>query len=241
MNKKAGLDLSLENVIGLIIGSVLILGMIFFVASITDLLSNRPEQGTLNSFDALVITINQLVETEKVDKEDVVKGVRNVYIRPSKGGELFADIPFFIQDNYGLIGFDSDSDKVEQTCGGVGFIDIDMEKPAQCLKVPCLCLAKLKSAITSFNPTKLKFRSVNNYERCETLKGVRYIYTTKEDEKTLTFNLGKQHAVKGGNNYLAMWSECGTQGSFKVRNIRILKVIDGDSIDILFANVPETK
>lgn len=222
MNKKGSLNLSLENVIGLIIGSVLILGLIFFVASITELFVNNPEQGTLNNFDAVVITINQLVEAKGEKK---VEGVRNVEILPNEKGELFADIAFYMQDDYGLIGFDKE--KIEQTCG---VFDPNLEKPANCLKVPCLCLAKIQWGLT-------KYGSVNNYENCETLKDIRYIYATQN----LAFNLGEQHKETPGKNNLAMWSECGAQGSFKVRNIRLLKVLDGDNIDILFANVPEPK
>lgn len=226
--KKASLELSLENVIGLIIGSILIFGLIFFVAGITDLLTNKPEQGSLNSFDALVITINQLKEAKDIkDEGKAVEGAETIVIKPSKTGELFADIPFYIQDNYGLIGFDRK--KIEQTCGR---FDPDLKKPAQCLKLPCLCLAKIKWGLFTYG-------SADNYERCKTLNGIRYIYTTKNFLPK--FNLGEQHKFKDGNNNLAMWSNCGNQDSFKVKDIRVLKFIEGSNIDILFANVPETK
>ncbi len=227
--KKAGLNISLENLIGLVIGTVLIIGLIFFVANISELFMNKPEQGTINSFTALNILIKQLIESKEVDDEGkAITELRNVKILPNKGGkkgELYADISFFMQDDYGLIGFDRN--EIKQTCGA---FDPELEKPDQCLKVPCLCLAKTSMAFS------WRLRKIT-YENCETLKNIRYISAVKN----LIFNLGEEHELSSGNNNLALWSECGTQSSFKVRNLRVLKVLtqEENKYDILFANVPE--
>ncbi len=189
---KGSLNISLETVIGLVLAAIIIPGLFFFSVNLLDLVTNKPEQSTLNGFDGLMIKINQLVD-----------GTLN---NAGNTDKTFIDVPYFIQNDYGLIGFDSNF--VHQTCG---LRNIDLKKPISCLprQDACFCLDKSGWGLDD----------VQNWQKCQTIKDVRYVYVTKESVS----NSGTKHdSISEGNN-LALWSGC-DQGTFGVKNIRISKI-----------------
>jgi hypothetical protein len=53
MNRKAQ-GLLRENFVGLVIGSIVIVALIYFASSIADTFTNTPDSATTNSFDRVV-------------------------------------------------------------------------------------------------------------------------------------------------------------------------------------------
>ena len=214
--KRGSINLTLENIIGLVLAAILVPAIIYFIVGVTGLLSTTPDQSTVNSFDALLITINQLVNASG-DKEIQLAAYPDKKIIPSSGNAYQVVIPYSLEDDFGLIGFDRDV--LGQYCGT---FNPDMDKPTQCLRLPCLCLARLGVA------------TVDNYERCDTLKKVKSVSVTPES--TQFGNFGKIHETGAGGNNLVLWSECSPAPGFGVKNVKIVRVPSGEAgtFDLLF-------
>ena len=223
-SKKA--DLQWDTTIGLIIIVLLIPISYIFITNILTLLTNKPEQSTLNSFESVEMAIKKLTGEIKEEEKVEVAG-QEVEVKEEKG-ESFIVIPYFIQDDYGLVGFSKDRDKIEQECG---FPDVTLTKPPICLRTPCLCLSKVGWGISD----------VENYVKCSSFNNVRNFYS----EKDSLLNLGKPHpptnSVNTNYNNLAIWSECGNQDSFRVKNIKITRLkTDKDKVyDLVFNVLPQ--
>jgi hypothetical protein len=220
--KKGAIALTLENIIGLILAAILIPALIFFVVSIAGLISTTPDQSTVNSFDALILTINQLVNASG-DKEIDIVAYPDKKIIPSSGNSYQVVIPYSLQDDFGIVAFDKE--QITQRCG-TG--DPDLEKPAQCLKLPCLCMVRLDAT------WKTSFGGIDPvFERCETVKKVKSISATPESSKS--GNYGLVHETGAGGNNLVLWSECDPDPDFGVKNIKIVRLpVEEGAFNLLF-------
>ncbi len=228
--KRAGISISFETLIGLVLAAVLIPGLILVIVNVGGILTNKPDQSTLNSFDALVLTINQLTAAKETSPGE--PGGKVSAIKSNEVGNLFIDeIPFSLQENFGLVGFDKDV--IPQRCGPLGIdsetLAVAMKKPAQCLKLPCLCIAKLGTTD----------QSVNNYISCETLKNVKSIDATPESKNH------NNYGITASEQNLVLWSDCGARGSFGVKNIKIIRTPTTDNkegpFNLLFDISPITR
>jgi hypothetical protein len=207
-SRKGAIEFVTRNIGGLVLAALVIVGLVAFVSNIIDAVFNAPEDATFDNFDALVATIDKLVKKTTDEQEVAIVEGERIEISTTDG-TTSAILPYYIQDEYGLVGFDSD--KVGQTCDT---FNRDMVKPDSCISLPCLCIAKLGAFAGSFRG------SVNNYVRCETLKNVKYISASPQ----LDINYGKNHPSVGGTS-LAMWSDCGLTGKKAgVRNIKISRI-----------------
>jgi len=115
-NKKAdGTNLSLTNVIGMVIAVIVTVGLLFPVAQeLWAMLRNNPDQGTHHSF-------------EEFSKE----------IKELKPGEQSPSINYFIDNGFRVVGFNKNQNNVEQKCG---LFDKSISRPSECGAKACLVL-----------------------------------------------------------------------------------------------------
>lgn len=216
-NKKGGLNLSLENVIGLVIAAVLIPAIIIFSTNVTDLISAKPDQGTLNSFDALVKTINQLVETKDVTADGIpAKEYNDVTIIPNEENKLQVVVPLNIQPGFEIVGFDKGNSELLRDCISIKY---PLKKPAQCTNLPCICLGKYKSSKSY------------DFLRCQSFDEVVFISATNSGE--IRYNNGDTHSSGAGGQQLSISDICKV-AKFDVKNIKIIKIPNGDKFNLLF-------
>ena len=213
--KKASLNLSLETIIGLVLAAIIIPGLVIFGASILGVIQNNPDQSTTNSFEALTLSIEQFVSSDAKDI-DPAKGKElgnGAKILPSEQNQFFLQMPYSLQDDFGLLAFDDA--ELEQTCNPTFSFTETIKKPTACLQLPCLCLSKLG-----------KTNNEGNIIKCESIKNVASISTTPDSSNH--GNYGEIHAKGLGGNNLALWSECGGYlapgTSFGVKNIKVVKL-----------------
>src|SRR5689334_21478893 len=106
MTKKG--DLTFTELIGFILGGIVILTLIFFVVGISDIIKNNPEQATFDNFDALTNTINDVVSAEP-GKPLTSFSDKKIEIVPAQKNAVQAVIPFYLQDGFTVVGFDKDT------------------------------------------------------------------------------------------------------------------------------------
>lgn len=198
--KRGGLQITLDNLIGLVLGAILIGALIFFVGGIYNIFSNKPDQSAIDNLQALSIVINNL--TVATGGESFTFNGHPIEIRSEELGKKFtAKVPIYIQDDFGIVGFDSDI--TGQTCGPR---HLDLKRPvALCPQAPCVCL------------DKLGYITVNDFKSCRPLDNVKYISATTSWGK---LNYGVPHPT---GDTLALWSGCMLGPTFQVRTINIIR------------------
>ena len=209
MNIKAQ-GLLRENFVGLVIGSIVIVALIYFASGIADTFTNVPESATTNSFDR------------------VVSGIVNLTSEPKEKGDLSIEILFNLQDNFGLLGFESPT--LDQSCSPTYKFWSSLEAK-QCIGLPCLCAASLSRNFWPTNSDYYKFVSCTPQ-----INNARYFYAVSSPE-TDKFNRGNTHVSGLGKN-LALWSDCSTP-SLTTRNLKITRHAAGDKYDFSFELLPK--
>ena len=120
MNKRGdgGIDISLETLIGLAAGLLIVIALFqsTFIKNLFGFISDDQEQGTMNSFQELV----KIIRSDKNDLNSLA-------------------VPYYIGNNFILVGFNKDNEGLYDHC--------DPEKvprPAtiQCANTACLCIYK---------------------------------------------------------------------------------------------------
>ncbi len=123
-NKKGALDLSLENLIGLILTLIILVALFFILVKIYNYFTGKNiDQPTLDNFERLSEEIDKLIDS----------------------GEEYAVVPYYIRGTtaflnyYILVGFNKNEMWAEQTCGA-----FDKKIPRDSARCPiyrsCLCL-----------------------------------------------------------------------------------------------------
>jgi hypothetical protein len=153
----------------------------------------------------------------------------NLSLEPKEKGDVSAEILFNLQDNFGLVGFESQ--KLDQSCSPTYKFWSSMEAK-QCIGLPCLCAASLSTDIRPvFDNDYFKFSSCTPQ-----LNNVRYLYAVSTAE-TDKFNRGNAHTSGLGDN-LALWSDCSTP-SLTTRTLKITRHAAGDKYDFSFELLPK--
>lgn len=130
MNKRGdgGIDISLETLIGLAAGLLIVIALFqsTFIKNLFGFISEDQEQGTINSF----LELTRIIESDKNDLSSPA-------------------VPYYIGNNYILVGFNKDNEGLYDHC--------DPEKvprPAtiQCANTACLCIYKETAGDIDFEP-----------------------------------------------------------------------------------------
>lgn len=209
--KKAALNISLMEIIGLIIGSMVIITLIFFVMGISDLFKNNPEQAMYDNYNILITSINDLVKgqegtslTEFPDK----RIEKETQIVPVEKNAVQVVIPLYIQDGFGIIIFDKDT--VFNSCKSNL---VAANKPKECQNLPCICLSKINEWI------------MVGFTECKTIDNVQYASATPES----LGNYGGEHGLGVLGKDIALRSFCNDNSNFKfyVKNVKIIKFPSG--------------
>lgn len=119
---KKGQDISWQNLIGILIAIIIIVGTFKFFAGLVSFFygGEKASQITLSNFDALTNTVKELSEN---DDETVTE----------------FDFPFNLELDYVVVGFDKGSIGIISKCGK----EIKVEKPLfNCGELACICLYK---------------------------------------------------------------------------------------------------
>ena len=235
--KKAALNISLGELIGLILGTGIILVLLFFVVGIIDVVKEKPEQEMLVNFEALTISINELMTKQSGES---LSARPDVKITPAQGNAVQIIIPLYIEENYGIIGFDKE--EIGQTCG---IFNDNIKRPKACIELPCICLGKLG------------WKSIDESTLCKTIKDVKQIYVAKKEGETdFNFNYGAARKLTKTEDIadlimswfenpvmydLVLWSECSPDPDFNVKDIKIIKLpsqTENGKFDLLFDVLP---
>jgi hypothetical protein len=131
-SKKAQVELSLQQVIGLVLAIVIILATLALFMSLMDIFLGPPDSGS-------VATMNIVYDS-----------VKGLYHKDNKNDSCIITASY-IEGDWSLVGFNADKvvsadnpkitcelgeDCIEESCG----IDDNIEKPNSCGKGPCICL-----------------------------------------------------------------------------------------------------
>ena len=206
--KKAALNISLMEIIGLIIGSIVILTLIFFIVGISDLFKSNPEQAMYDNYDVLIISVQDLVKGKEGDSLSKLPG-RRIEIVPSKNNAVQASIPLYIQNGYAIVGFDRE--QIGEFCGGFYPSTLaPVKKPDSCSRLPCICLAK-SSEEYSLEAGKA------SYLNCVTINNVKSISASSGSKN----NYG---ALSSGEYKLLARGKCKSDADFGVKNVNIIRM-----------------
>lgn len=209
--KKGTLSLSLENLGGLILAAVVIIGLVFFAAQIYSILvPSNENKVAIDNFEAMILTINQLVEAKGYTLTPEGKEITMV----SDSNNVQVIFPYYLPGEqtdtggYAIVVFDKEEIKEIFPTPIQSY-----KKPSQCTDLPCICLVNLIAP---------KHRiSVDNPLSCETIKNVKYISTKAT---TSVNNFGEPHETGAGGNDLLIKSTCEGVPAFGVKNIKIIKL-----------------
>lgn len=208
MNKKG--DLTFTELIGFILGGIVILTLIFFVIGISDILKNNPEQAAFDNFDALTKTINDVVSAEPGKPLSAFPD-QKIEVVPAQRNAVQAIVPIYIQDGFAILGFDKDT--IRETCG----ISSNLQIPEACTSKPCICLGKQGTLLS-----RDALKEIASYQSCVPLKNVNQIRTISQGN-TANFNFGASRETGGSD--LVLLSRCNRfGGAFNVRNLKILRM-----------------
>ena len=207
--KKAALNISLMELIGLIVGSMVIITLIFFVMGISDLFKSNPEQAMYDNYNVLFTSIHDLVKgnvgdslTEFPDK----KIAKDTEIVPIEKNAVQVVIPLYIQDGFGIAFFDRE--QISTICAPGNAIPIT--KPKACINLPCICLGKLAEY------------TLADFVQCSPVDNVNYVSATPESIN----NYGASHGLGVLGEDLVLRSICNYDGKnikFYVKNVKIIK------------------
>ncbi|MEK6886666.1 MAG: hypothetical protein AABW88_02430 [Nanoarchaeota archaeon] len=220
--KKAALNISLMEIIGLIIGSLVIITLIFFVMGITDLFKNNPEQATYDNYDVLISSVNDLVKGQAGDSLNEFPD-KKIEIVPAQENAVQVTIPLYIQEGFGIVGFDREEIRIKN-CAGVQ-VKSPLKKPEMCSKIPCLCLYKQGPEVGPYA-----------YSLCTALRNIGKVSVVSQSE----YNYGGLRDDAPGND-LYVRAKCGQTGQlFNVKNVKIIKLPrkEEGKFDLIFDILP---
>ena len=221
--KKAALNISLMEIIGLIIGSLVIITLIFFVMGISDLFKSNPEQAMYDNYDVLVSSINDLVNGQEGDSltEFSDKKIEKEFeIISAEKNAVQVMIPLYIQNGFGVLFFDRE--KIGHTCPKGGS-PVLLNKPKSCAALPCICLTKISVPLLIAEKELIDCRALTN---------VNFISATSES----LYNFGGVHGLGVPGNDAVLRSWCYEDKLFGVKNIKMIRLPSDvkDKYNLLF-------
>lgn len=222
-NKKSAIEVSLIHLLEIVLAIGVVILLIYFSLKLSGLFISRQEyDSAINNLKALAERVNELV-----------KDNNNIKI---------SSTVYSISDNYILVGFSNYyNDAVRTDCTQENIIN---SRPQLCQSTACLCIYQNYGSLTDL--VGKDFDSKGNIVplKCITFDE-RVIFLAPKLEgsnfKGAQAQWQPAYYPSSAYSYLVLYGKCGTQKSWKVRQVYIEKYKEGDNIFIFIGDMSNNK